>query len=180
MSDSDFLQDDNVALIATTTADEEPTKRPRNSSSSTTGNFTLPVHPQVFCDFQRLQDIENSVASLKKQVSGLHELLSRAVGVNVNLKGGSVPSHDADIQVDGAGGGAGGGGGGGGGGGKTITLLRNSSGQIVIKGKTFDIKDELKKRFGAMWNKSMTAWTCDECHENDLTVFLREQLYTVM
>ncbi len=136
----------------------------------------IPVHAQTLTDFQRLDRIETTVATLQKQVASLHELLSRVVEINTLLKRQMVPTYDgetldrlnaeAGVSAPAAGP-------------KNVTLLKNASNQIVIKGKTFDIKDELKRRFGAVWNRAMSAWTCDISHELALTEYLRSESYVV-
>jgi paraquat-inducible protein B len=166
MSDSSFLPDD-VHVSTSTEAVQDA--------------ISAAVHPQTFADFQKVQTLETAVATLQRQVTSLHELVSRIIEINVQLKRQSVPTYDperleelnrdagfsapAAAASDAP---------------KTISLLRNSAGQVVIKGKTFDITDELKRRFGAVWNKGLSAWTCDASHEPQLAAYLRESGFNVV
>lgn len=162
---SDFLADDDQIIVGTETVQEA---------------IVAAVHPQTFSDFQKVQSLESAVAQLQRQVASLHELVSRIIEINVQLKRQSVPTYDperldelnreAGFSAERSSSDAP----------KTISLLRNAAGQIVVKGKTFDIKDELKRRFGAVWNKGLSAWTCDASHEPQLASYLRELNFNVV
>lgn len=123
----------------------------------------------------RINALECTVADLKLRVISIHELLSRFVKANLESKGAPVPTYEPEtvqqaVQASGI----------------TVTtqqqtvsLLRNNSGKIIIKGKTFDIKDELKRRFSAQWDGSLKSWVVDATHGDALTAYLNEKGFTV-
>lgn len=138
----------------------------------------------------RLSILERSVVALGRRLDAAHELMARVVETNVLLRRGAVPAHEPDEIARAAAaagiperkGGANGGGGAGNGasasGGGVVSLVRGEMG-LVIKGKTYDIKDELKARFGARWDASFKAWTVDAALEAEVADFLTKQGFEV-
>ncbi len=142
--------------------------RPVSPNNKKQVTFQMP--PQASVDYlDRLNTLECTVADLKLRVIAMHELLSRFVKINLESKGAPVPTYESEtvqqaVQASGITPPA-----------QNVSLLKNNSGKIVVKGKTFDIKDELKKRFSAQWDGSLKSWTVDVAHEEALVAFLNEK-----
>ena len=140
----------------------------------------LPIQKDSYENFQKIQLLEKAIEDLNKRLTSVHELVSRLVEINVLLRRQQVPTYDPQIpelnvsipsdpsstneSVPQ----------------KSIVLLRSSDNKLVIKGKTFDIKDQLKTRFGAQWNTQLKCWTCDVTHESVLKQFLQESGFDVV
>lgn len=145
----------------------------------------LPIQKESYENFQKIQLLEKAIEDLNKRITSVHELVSRLIEINVLLRRQQVPTYDPDIpelnvsipsdttttnnnnesspvpQ-------------------KSIVLLRSSDNKLVIKGKTFDIKDQLKSRFAAQWNTQLKCWTCDTTHESSLKQYLQETGFDVL
>ena len=136
----------------------------------------LPVETSTLANFMKIQQLENTVEILGKKITAIHELVERLVEVNLQLKkqqiptyepekmptsnfGGNTSSSDSNSN-------------------STVYLMKSSE-RIHIKGKTFDVKDELKSRFGAQWETNKKMWTCGIQHENELTQFFQEKGFNV-
>lgn len=144
----------------------------------------LPIQKDSYENFQKIQLLEKAIEDLNKRLSSVHELVSRLVEINVLLRRQQVPTYDPQIpelnvsipsdpssattatndSVPQ----------------KSIVLLRSSDNKFVIKGKTFDIKDQLKTRFNAQWNTQLKCWTCDVSYEPVLKQFLQESGFDVL
>lgn len=133
--------------------------------------------PDVTTNLDRFNQLELTVADLKLRLTSMHELLSRAIETNVYLRSAAsgsaasttgapaasnVPTYDSELvqaAATQAGVSASGGGGGAGGEKLTVNILAAGDNQrFVIKGKTFDVKDDLKRHFGAQWDASLKSW----------------------
>jgi hypothetical protein len=143
----------------------------------------LPIQKESYENFQKIQLLEKAIEDLNKRITSVHELVSRLIEINVLLRRQQVPTYDPEIpelnvsipsettttnnesspvpQ-------------------KSIVLLRSSDNKLVIKGKTFDIKDQLKSRFAAQWNTQLKCWTCDVTHESSLKQYLQETGFDVL
>jgi hypothetical protein len=138
----------------------------------------LPINKESYDNFLKIQTLEKAIEDLNKRLTSVHELVSRLVEINVLLRRQQVPTYDPEIpelnvsipsettndvvpQ-------------------KSVVLLRSSDNKLVIKGKTFDIKDQLKSRFAAQWNMQLKCWTCDISHESLLKQYLQETGYDVL
>lgn len=148
----------------------------------------LPIQKESYENFQKIQLLEKAIEDLNKRITSVHELVSRLVEINVLLRRQQVPTYDPEIpelnvqipseqssttttnnnnesvNVPQ----------------KSIVLLRSSDNKLVIKGKTFDIKDQLKSRFAAQWNTQLKCWTCDITHESTLKQYLQESGFDVV
>jgi hypothetical protein len=135
----------------------------------------LPVQTSSLENFMKIQQLENNVKIMDQKITAIHELVERLVEVNLQLKKQQVPMYDSNAVGSGTSSGStsntsdep-----------KTIYLMKSSD-KLRIKGKTFDIKDELKTRFGAQWETGMKMWCCSCEHEQDLTNFLNEKGFNV-
>jgi hypothetical protein len=143
----------------------------------------LPIQKESYENFHKIQLLEKAIEDLNKRITSVHELVSRLIEINVLLRRQQVPTYDPEIpelnvsipsettttnnesspvpQ-------------------KSIVLLRSSDNKLVIKGKTFDIKDQLKSRFAAQWNTQLKCWTCDVTHESSLKQYLQETGFDVL
>jgi hypothetical protein len=128
-------------------------------------------------DFERINELELLVQSLHNKIESVHELLSRLIETNVILKRGTVPTYEAsavansnlEINSNTSNSNVG----------TKVTLLKTGN-KIVIKGKTFDVKDELKRRFSATWDTGLKSWVVLDSHETALIEFLNEQSFIVV
>jgi hypothetical protein len=145
----------------------------------------LPIQKESYENFQKIQLLEKAIEDLDKRLTSVHELVSRLVEMNVLLRRQQVPTYDPEIpelnvsiatnnntnnnnndsssNVTK----------------HVVTLLKSNDNKLVIKGKTFDIKDQLKSRFGAQWNMTLKCWTCDVSHESSLKQFLVDSNFEV-
>lgn len=143
----------------------------------------LPIQKDSYENFVKIQMLEKAIEDLNKRLTSVHELVSRLIEINVLLRRQQVPTYDPEIpelnvsipsdpssvttnneSVPQ----------------KSIVLLRSSDNKLVIKGKTFDIKDQLKTRFAAQWNMQLKCWTCDATHEPVLKQYLQESGFDVV
>jgi hypothetical protein len=131
-------------------------------------------------ELSRLSALERSVQELGKRLNAAHELMERVIEANVVLRRGVVPQHEAE-KVEQAAAQAGvSSSSSEGGRPKVVNLVLSADGtSLAIKGRTFDIKDDLKSRFGASWNASMKTWTVDASYESAVTEYLRAQSFEV-
>lgn len=151
-------------------------------TTSTTMTMVSDVPAEMATNLDRLNQLELTVADLKLRLTSMHELLSRAIETNVHLRaaaaaagavGGSVgntsssttdvPTYDSElVQAAAVQAGVVGGGSGSGSSGEnklTVNILAaGNNARFVIKGKTFDVKDDLKRQFGAQWDASLKSW----------------------
>ncbi len=139
----------------------------------------LPIQKDSYENFLKIQLLEKAIEDLDKRLTSVHELVSRLVEMNVLLRRQQVPTYDPEIPELNV---------------STtttttnestsssknvVTLLKSNDNKLVIKGKTFDIKDQLKSRFGAQWNTTLKCWTCDVSHESSLKQFLVDSNFEV-
>jgi hypothetical protein len=177
-----FIDEDQEFSTGTTTVDTvmeagaviAEKKRIRFAPTATTATTAAVVTTDMTLNLDRLNQLELTVADLKLRLTSMHELLSRAIETNVHLRaaagaaggaGGAgataatdVPTYDSEL-VQAAAVHAG-----------VATTSTNSTAttvnilasgdnaRFVIKGKTFDVKDDLKRQFGAQWDASLKSW----------------------
>ncbi len=139
----------------------------------------LPIQKDSYENFLKIQLLEKAIEDLDKRLTSVHELVSRLVEMNVLLRRQQVPTYDPEIPELNV---------------STtttttnestsssknvVTLLKSNDNKLVIKGKTFDIKDQLKSRFVAQRNTTLKCWTCDVSHESSLKQFLVDSNFEV-
>lgn len=150
-----------------------------NSRKQVTFRMSIPTTTENMVNLERFNELELTVNDLRQKLATMHELLSRAIETNLMLKNGRVPTYEpevaqaaavaAGVQPSESGNG----------GGSTITILRTSGNKLVLKGKTFDIKDDLKRQFSAQWDASLKCWSCADSFDADVRKFLTERGFTV-
>lgn len=158
---------DTVMEAGAVIAEKKRTRFAPNPVSTTVIDFS----PGMTTNLDRMNELELTVADLKLRLTSMHELLSRAIETNVHLRASvavvgavtDVPTYDSELVQAAAvqAGVVGGNGNSGGGGGDKLTVNILASGdnaRFVIKGKTFDVKDDLKRQFGAQWDASLKSW----------------------
>ncbi len=137
------------------------------------------VPADMAVNLDRLNQLELIVADLKLRLASMHELLSRAIETNVHLRAAAaaagaaatgvgpetttsdVPTYDSElVQTAAVQAGVATTSSSSGGGDKlTVNILASGdNARFVIKGKTFDVKDDLKRQFGAQWDASLKSW----------------------
>ncbi len=113
--------------------------------------------------FLQIDKLEKQLDALNKRVNGLYEMVERIIQVNVLLKRNELPavtsgsgstveqqqqtvdaSPSPSVQQ--------------------IQILK-SEGNLFLKGKTFDLKEQLKAQFGARWDTSMKMWVINDASE---------------
>lgn len=174
-----FVEDENTYSTAMVQEDEQT---PSGTTTATTAKkvtfrMAIPASSENMQNLERLNQLELTVHELKLKLAAMHELLSRAIETNLMLKNARVPSYEPEtVQaaataagIDNSSAGAGGGAG------TTITLLRANGNKLVMKGKTFDVKDELKRKFAAQWDASLKCWSCADSFESEVRAFLTER-----
>lgn len=175
--DEDFTTTTVVDSVMEAGAVIAEKKRIRFAPTPTTTISDVPA--EMAMNLDRLNQLELTVADLKLRLASMHELLSRAIETNVHLRAAAaaaagsaagssstpadVPTYDSEVvQAAAVQAGVVGGSGGGGGSGEnklTVNILAAGNGaRFVIKGKTFDVKDDLKRQFGAQWDASLKSW----------------------
>jgi len=177
-----FVEDDNTvstAMVQEDANDPSSVAAPTSSSNKkVTFRMAIPTTHENMENLERLNQLELTVHELKQKLTAMHELLSRAIETNLMLKNARVPTYEPEV-VQAAASAAGitnsSGGSGGGGGTTTITLLRADGNKLFLKGKTFDVKDELKRKFSAQWDASLKCWSCADSFETDVRAFLTER-----
>lgn len=168
--------------FSTSMEQEDEQNAPSTSASArkqVTFRMAIPATQENMANLERLNQLELTVHDLKQKLAAMHELLSRAIETNLMLKNARVPTYEpevaqaaasaAGIESSSNGGGAG----------TTITILRASGNKLVLKGKTFDIKDDLKRKFGAQWDASLKCWSCTDTFDAEVRAFLTERGFTI-
>jgi hypothetical protein len=96
--------------------------------------------------FLQIDKLEKQLDALNKRVNGLYEMVERIIQVNVLLKRNELPAvtsgssaEQQTVPSDPV---------------QQIQILK-SEGNLFLKGKTFDLKEQLKAQFGARWDTSM-------------------------
>lgn len=176
-----FVDDGNFS-----TSMEQEEDQPQISSSAAarkqvTFRMAIPASQENMENLERLNQLELTVHELKQKLAAMHELLSRAIETNLMLKNARVPTYEPEV-VQAAASAAGienTSSSNGGGAGTTITLLRASGNKLVLKGKTFDIKDDLKRKFAAQWDASLKCWSCTDTFETEVRAFLTERGFAI-
>ncbi len=107
--------------------------------------------------FLQIDRLEKQVQTLDQRVSTLYEMIERLIEVNLLLKRSSssvdpqtpspvvLPMYNPQTTENGNSN-------------SSVVQILKSNGTIFIKGKTFDIKDQLKSEFGAKWDSSLKMW----------------------
>jgi mevalonate kinase len=177
-----FVEDDKTYATAMVQEDEGmTTTTTTNPNKKVTFRMAVPTSHENMENLDRLNQLELTVHDLKQKLAAMHELLSRAIETNLMLKNARVPTYEpetvqaaataAGIENSAASGG--------GGAGTTITLVRASGNKLVLKGKTFDVKDELKRKFAAQWDAGLKCWSCADSFEPDVRSFLTERGFNI-
>lgn len=164
-----FVDDNSIS----TSMEQEETTHESPANKKVTFRVPIPTSSENLTNLDRLNQLELSVNDLRQKLSAMHELLSRAIETNLLLKG-KVPTFESEV-VQAAAVAAGvseSGSGGAGGAGTTITILHANGNKIVLKGKTFDVKDDLKRQFSAQWDASLKCWSCSDSFETQVREFL--------
>lgn len=175
-----FVSDD--ATCSTSMEQDEGTIMSENpSNKKVTFRIPIPTSTENLTNLDRVNQLELAVNDLRHKLSAMHELLSRAIETNLILKG-RVPTYEPEV-VQAAAAAAGvsesSSSSGGGGGGTTITILRANGNKLVLKGKTFDVKDDLKRQFSAQWDASLKCWSCSDSFETQVREFLTTRGFNV-
>jgi hypothetical protein len=170
-----FVSDD--ATCSTSMEQEEVSESPSNKK--VTFRIPIPASTETLANLDRVNQLELAVNDLRQKLAAMHELLSRAIETNLLLKG-RVPTYEPEVvqaaataagvtesSTSGAGGGT------------TITILRANGNKLVLKGKTFDVKDDLKRQFSAQWDASLKCWSCSDSFETQVREFLTARGFNV-
>lgn len=169
-------QDDNAVPDALAAASA--------SNKKVTFRVPIPTSSESLANLDRINQLELAVNDLRQKLATMHELLSRAIETNLMLKAANrVPTYEPEV-VQAAATAAGvssesSSGTGGNGNGTTITILRANGNKLVLKGKTFDVKDDLKRQFGAQWDASLKCWSCTDSFETQVREFLTARGFTI-
>ena len=106
--------------------------------------------------FLQIDKLEKQLDALNKRVNGLYEMVERIIQVNVLLKRNELPAvtsgssaEQQTVPSDPV---------------QQIQILK-SEGNLFLKGKTFDLKEQLKAQFGARWDTSMKMWVINDASE---------------
>jgi hypothetical protein len=169
-------EDEDVVVDSVMEAGEVIAEKKRIRFAAAPATIVSNVSSDMAFNLDRLNQLELTVADLKLRLTSMHELLSRAIETNVHLRAASaaagaavvgpetadVPMYDSDL-VQAAAAAAGVTSSGSAGGGSSDKLMVNilasgDNARFVIKGKTFDVKDDLKRQFGAQWDASLKSW----------------------
>ncbi len=174
-----FVSDD---ATCSTSMEDETTPLENHTNKKVTFRIPIPASTESLTNLDRLNQLELTVNDLRQKLAAMHELLSRAIETNLLLKG-RVPTYEPEV-VQAAAAAAGvsessSSAGGGGGGGTTITILRANGNKLVLKGKTFDVKDDLKRQFSAQWDASLKCWSCSDSFETQVREFLTSRGFNV-
>ncbi len=176
-----FVNDDEVS---TSMEQEDPACPPSTTTNTSrkqvTFRMSIPTTAENMVNLERFNQLELTVNELRQKLASMHELLSRAIETNLMLKNGRVPTYEPEVaQAAAVAAGVQPSESSSGGGGSTITILRASGNKLVLKGKTFDVKDDLKRQFSAQWDASLKCWSCADSFETDVRKFLTERGFTV-
>ena len=106
--------------------------------------------------FLQIDKLEKQLDAQNKRVNGLYEMVERIIQVNVLLKRNELPAvtsgssaEQQTVPSDPV---------------QQIQILK-SEGNLFLKGKTFDLKEQLKAQFGARWDTSMKMWVINDASE---------------
>lgn len=178
-----FVNDDNTF---STSMEQEEDVVASNPNKKVTFRVPIPTTSESLANLDRINQLELAVNDLRQKLSTMHELLSRAIETNLMLKGTKVPTYEPEVvqaAATAAGvsseSGSGSSGSGAGGNGTTITILRANGNKLVLKGKTFDVKDDLKRQFSAQWDASLKCWSCADSFETQVREFLTARGFTI-
>lgn len=126
--------------------------------------------------FLQIDRLEKHVQTLDQRVSTLYEMIERLIEVNLTLKNRNtepLPTYTSAPENNN-------------GNGNSPPVQQNvqllkSNGTIFIKGKTFDIKDQLKNEFGAKWDSSLKMWGINDTPEIEIQIreFLTRNGFTI-
>ncbi len=180
-----FVDDNAYSTTMVQEDDNNPPPQPVQSSSAASKKVTfrmaIPASHESMENLERINQMELTIHELKQKLAAMHELLSRAIETNLLLKNARVPTYEPDT-VHAAASAAGidsSNSSGGGNSTTTITLLRANGNKLVLKGKTFDVKDDLKRKFAAQWDASLKCWSCADSFEADVRTFLTERGFNI-
>lgn len=178
-----FVDDNSLSTSMERDDANDPTTTPA-ANKKVTFRVPIPASTESLANLDRINQLELAVNDLRQKLSTMHELLSRAIETNLMLKSNRVPTYEPEVvqaaaTAAGVTSESGSGGASASGNGTTITILKANGNKLVLKGKTFDVKDDLKRQFGAQWDASLKCWSCTDSFETQVREFLTARGFTI-
>jgi hypothetical protein len=170
-----FVNDDEHVTTSMEVDHNEPAVE---TNKKVTFRIPIPAPTESLANLERINNLELAVKEMGQKLAAMHELLSRAIETNITLRGTNVPTYEPEV-VHTAAVAAGVTESSSSGGGTTITILRASGNKLVLKGKTFDVKDDLKRNFSAQWDASLKCWSCSDSFDTQVREFLTGRGFTI-